>query len=342
MKFFFGWYRYLFLQSAKKRNYQNNSFQIFFAAIFAKPFVFVCLFIFSCATGQNAPDLTPERKLSLYPSLYHLPVYERVASPPEHLLKYIKYLDAREDYRAYIPDKSVSQQMKQIIQKLPPLNIRALEEGVSAIYFIENFMGSGMTDWLIDDNGKIHTYVILNPDVLRMNMSELLTKKEQSAFVHGLQTVSITPDGSSLLYILLHESVHVADYIYRITDCVEFTVCSFQNRMSVMPDFGIDVWKTGIQPVSSYSFTGKVSFYGLGNKYSGDVHRVYSDLLTSPFVSLYSSLSRTEDIAELLTFYHLTYILKKKYAIRLDNKEFFPADNPVVKKRLAKIKIFYQ
>ena len=58
----------------------------------------------------------------------------------------------------------------------------ALEERFIGLYFVENLMGNGLTDWVLDDEGRVYTYMILDPAAFQSTLTELLTARAKSAF----------------------------------------------------------------------------------------------------------------------------------------------------------------
>jgi len=73
---------------------------------------------------------------------------------------------------------------------------------------------------------------------------------------------------------------------------------------------------------------------------------VYQGLSKTPFVSLYSTASWHEDLAELLTVYHLTTHLNQPFSIVIakPGKEVFsyePMRSAAVRRRIALLSYFY-
>jgi hypothetical protein len=150
------------------------------------------------------------------------------------------------------------------------------------------------------------------------------------------------------MYILLHESTHLVDYIENITPYTEPEYKKFLKIKSSETDFTKSVWKDYDIPRQKFPFTKKITFYGFNKPqlHLSESVGVYTSLTGSPFVSLYGSLSWAEDLAELTTYYHMTRILNQPFIISVmrDRKKIlsiYPLNSPAVKKRLALLKKFY-
>ena len=147
-------------------------------------------------------------------------VISRIKTPPDFVMKYIREMDGRE-YTPYLPDKKELKIIRRAIKLLPALHKRIIKERVLGIYFINDFWGSGMTDWVLDKDGRVYTTLFFNPITLKMNMSEWLTYKEKTCFFMDGKDYDIAikcgTKYSGFLGILLHEGVHVVDYVKNIT-----------------------------------------------------------------------------------------------------------------------------
>lgn len=94
---------------------------------------------------------------------------------------------------------------------------------------------------------------------------------------------------------------------------------------------------------------GNVSFYGLGDGpklIKSNAEKIYSNLLETPFVSLYASQNWAEDLAELETWYHYTEILGQPYEIvlyenNIIKRVYKPMENELVRERLSVLDQLY-
>jgi hypothetical protein len=278
------------------------------------------------------------------------PLLARVKAMPPSVLEDTRRLDENPGYTPYTPTDKEMVIIRDSIDLLPPLTKRVLQQRMVGIYFIRDFLGSGLTNWF-SEKGEVYTYMIFNPDVFRQDISGLVTAKDRTVFRSGGRgSVAISCGGkyNGFLYILIHESTHAVDYVRVITPYVEEGVPSFSNP----PDspFTAGVWRGYRETALEYPYQSRVTFYGMkgGPHYSlEEAEDVYRGLSRSPFVSLYSGLNWAEDLAEFITFYHLTEKLKQPYRIEVRGPsgglfEFEPMENHLVRKRFSHIQMFYR
>jgi hypothetical protein len=279
-------------------------------------------------------------------------IQARVSLPPDMVLQYLRNLDDRPDYSGHLPTGESMHNLEKAICLLPPLNRSALNRRLLGIYFIPGFMGSGLTEWVTDNRGNVYAFMVLNPMVLKSDLSELLTTKENTCFINDDSDCSIRINAgkqySGLLYILLHESVHLVDYIKNITPYVDNSINKYQRKELGSTPFTRAVWEAYDQPRVKHSFTGRVSFYGIRKPKLrlSESLSIYRELSDTPFASLYGSQSWAEDLAELATFYHITEILKQPYVIQVIKdarilQSIRPMDSPDVRRRFPLLELLY-
>lgn len=280
------------------------------------------------------------------------PITARVTQPPDMVLHYLRELDNRPDYSGYVPDKDALLVLEKAFNELPPLCRSLLNQRLLGIYFIPGFMGSGLTEWVVDGRNDVYAFMVLNPSVLTFDLSQLLTAKEKTCFINDDPDFSIRIDAgkqySGMLYILLHESIHLVDYVKNLTPYVDNSINEFQKKGITATPFTRDIWEGYDRPRVKRSFTGRVSFYGIKKPKLrlSESLSIYRELSDSSFVSLYGSQSWAEDLAELATFYHITEVLKQPYVIQVVEgtriiQSIHPMVSPDVKKRFPLLDIFY-
>ncbi len=307
------------------------------------------LFISGC-TCNHGPE--PIHRFENYRFNRFDSIQSRVMLPPDMVLQYLRNLDGRPDYSGYLPAGQSMHDLEKAISLLPPLNRSLLNRRLLGIYFIPGFMGSGLTEWVADKKGTVYAFMVLNPVVLKSDISELLTIKENTCFINDDPGVSIRINAgnqySGLLYILLHETIHLVDYIKNITPNVDDSINKYQRKKIRSTPFTRDVWEAYDRPRVKYSFSGRVSFYGINKPKlrRSESLSVYRELSDSPFVSLYGSQSWAEDLAELATFYHITEILKQPYDIQVIRgtrilQSIRPMDSPNVRRRFSLLELLY-
>jgi len=306
-----------------------------------------------CLHGCDDLRREPVHSLASYGFRPDTPLAARTAGPPAVLLDYLKKLDRSPEYEPYLPGVKELEAVSQALSKLPPLHREVMRSRLVGMYFIKNFRGSGLTDWVVDAENNVYAIMVFNASVFSKSISALLTEREQTCFIPDDPSYEVSIDCGTrygaFMYILLHESTHLVDYVKNITPFTDPQVKKYLRIRPTETNITRDIWKEYDVPRSSFIFTHRVVFYGFaspGLKIS-EAERVYSELSGSPFISLYGSQSWAEDLAELATFYHLSRTLNQPYVIRVAKSgknllTLYPLNAPEVKKRLPMIqKYFY-
>ena len=318
-------------------------------------FLCVLLFLSLTCTGikKQIRDYRVKKKSS-YRIIKARSLGDLVDRCPPVVLEAWKKWDCREDYRPYLPTDAEKARISADLLKLPPLTRRVMKKRLLGIYFITNILGSGRTDWVLDKEGNMYCYLVFNPRVLHMGMSELISWKEQTCFRKnsGDEKIEISVSGgeSGFFYIALHESTHLVDYVRQVTPYTEEEVKTFYAQSPKETAFTRNTWCGLNKTCRTWPFTGKVRFYGLGGPPLADRREaidLYRGLENSPFFSLYGTMNWAEDLAEFLTFYHLTQKMGFTYTITIkkQGKEVYssePAASPLVKKRFPTLQSFYR
>ena len=305
--------------------------------------------------GAFSEDIlsSPVKHLESYNFSKELPLIERVGKVPDFVLKAWMEWDGRSNYSPYTVTADEREIIREYLSLVPPLTHDVMKERMIGIYFIENFLGSGLTDWVVDSDNNIHTYMIFNKKTLKMNLSELITWKEKTCFKNDDPSMSVDVDINSpmngFLYILLHESTHIVDYVENITPYTEPDMKRFMKKVPDSTLFTDGIWSGYSETVTPCPFRGKVTFYGMKKGPRAGITEaagMYDSMFRSPFISLYGTLNWAEDLAEYLAFYHLTEKMGFSYRIRVSrgNRVIHlsePAQNELVRKRFSTLDVFY-
>jgi hypothetical protein len=300
----------------------------------------------------------PQKHLKNYSFQPDSSILSRVKKTEGFVLAYVRELDSTTNYTSYLPTANEMNKIKEAIELLPPLHKKVLSNRIAGIYFIDHLLGSGLTEWLIDEKGNIHSIIYINSKVLKMSLNEWLTQKEQSCFIADNTNLSLSIKCSSRLSgvfgILLHEATHAVDYAENITPFTDDTIREFyitQKKYFQSKHYFEKVWSRYSVPRPEFDFSLRknITFYGFrkGPKIKlSEANEVYSGLTNSPFVSLYSTYSWAEDLAEISLFYHLTHSLHLPYQIKIlsNNQAIYlyePMKNPKIKERTGFLKLFY-
>lgn len=321
-------------------------------------------------TDDGSPSGTPSLHES-HPLVFELgsydfdsavPLVERIEPMPDFVITYLEDVDARA-YSRYTPNVEELALIDSYFKELPPRIARVMQNRVVGIYFMEeDFIGGGMTQFVLSEQGDPYVILIFNARTLHLSLSEWITYRENTAFRRTTATerdsnVVIRAECGStyrgFMHILLHEGTHVVDLVDGVTPYLQASLEPYGWRGERADDsFTRGVWRSFARPKHRYDFfhRRRITFYGL---YDGPhldaarAARVYRDLANTPFVSLYAATSATEDLAELVTWYHLVEHLGQDNRIiieagktELRDIEFMPDPSTAERRRI--IESFYR
>lgn len=281
---------------------------------------------------------------------------DRIRTDDQFVLEYLMDFDSKDNYSLYEPTEKQEELLDEYFRLLPAKYQETLTDRLLAIYFVNNYVASGMTDYVLKENSDdIYTILILNPDLIDHPMDSWITKKENTCFYDnedGFEIkIEIESEYTGLLYILLHECTHVMDYTTEITPYTEPDIGKLKNTLDNTSPFTENIWSDYRKPTEENDFAlrDKITFYGFNNgpllsdDYAIDI---YLNLMKSEFVSLYGSINWAEDLAEYMTYYHLTQKMDMNYSINvyIDDSLVFsyaPFNNEDILSRINTLPDFY-
>ncbi len=291
--------------------------------------VAVLLAAAGCASQGSVRErvaATPAMNLKSYRFDPKSQIAERIAQAPAFVLKHLKEMDGRNDYKSYEPTDAERELTLRYLDLLPAWFDAMLKERLVGIYFVENLLGAAFTKFVLDEADKVYAFVAINPATLRTGLSEWMTSREASCFSGdstGAAATSVFVDCGTeyqaLLYALVHECGHVADHVYHFTPYVEPTINDLGLGVAETP-FIKGIWTDYAKPEARADFPGRtdVTFYGLGGGSKipfGKAADLYRALENSPFPSLYAAQNWAEDFAECFTWYFFTDRLGERYQV---------------------------
>jgi len=271
----------------------------------------------------------PARQLKSYNFNAETDVISRVAPVPDSILKMLRKLDNCPAYVSYTPSKDEMKIIEESLCLLPPVYKDILKMRLVNIYFVKNFYGGGITDWILDENGKIYFYIIFNPETLKMSAGDWFTYRDNSCFVKDTKNIKIKINCGkkykAFIGVLLHEASHVVDCVLKITPYLDddtYMLYKYEKVKVAITPFVKDDWQTIYLPSRGNDFPlrGMITFYRLNNGPKiniSDAKTVYNGLSKTRFVSLYSSKSWAEDSAEFMAFSYFVRKLNQPYVITL-------------------------
>ena len=292
-----------------------------------------------------------------------LPLIERAQVMPDYLLKSLRDYDhslgivGTERYLPRAPTPAERAMLSRYLTLLPPAHRRVMRHKLLGIYLVDHFSGAGLTDWVIDPANHSYYYLVLNSAVLTTSLDAWLTYKANSYFqpaprLPALRVTSHTRF-TALMYALLHEGAHMVDYDLGITPYVERQQRALVASIPPSTPFTKGVWTAQDQPIAAYDIPQRknLNIYALfPAKQALPRHTIptlFEYLRNSPFVSLYSTTSWNEDLADYLTDYHLQTKLGGRVQLELLDKDgssrrFAPLDATRQSARAAAIQVFYR
>jgi len=232
---------------------------------------------------------------------------------------------------------------------LPPLHQQVLKQHLKSISFLDNMPNTALTSPITDKENVNLYHITFRAGILHQTISDWVTEKERKCFTAD-PSISVTIQAgllNALTYVLLHEGTHVVDGSIRLISAD--TIAGKPQMNAFTRDFSKGVWSN----INSHSwpFTDSIVVKSIfrpgGHRYlPAEAIQIYSELTHTPFVSLYSTASWHEDLAELVTVYHLTKILRQPFRIQIEKEgkvlqHFEPMRSASVQKRLRLLQQFY-
>jgi hypothetical protein len=283
------------------------------------------------------------------------PLESRVGKTSASVLKLFR--DAgHTDTKAHPLSEAERGQLRAAIKALPRVHRRILHERLRLVSFLDGMPNTALTSTANPKESFELFDITFNARILRQNVSEWLTWKEQSCFDSKGSRFSVSVDAgtklNALLYVLLHEATHIVDMSEGITPPIVLDGRSVKAASRPANAFTEGVWNDLSLPVAAFRdpIRERVRFYS--NPDAGlipvdQAPDVYEWLRRTPFVSLYGGRNWLDDLAEFATVYHLTRVLKQPYriVIRRGNEEVFayePMKSELVRRRFGQMKRFYQ
>ncbi len=271
---------------------------------------------------------------------------ERTQHAPESVFK--KFRDAGMNPVTHELTENEKEKLNNAFSILPPLHQKILKKHLHSISFMDNMPNTALTS-PVETKDSIQMFnITFRAEILNQTISEWTSWKENTCYIKSTNNeYQIAIDAGNLdaiVYVLLHESTHVVDAVLNINphlDEKDLWVESTAFSQNVWDEFNKPS-KNILNPLLETVLfrSGKP----IDASYAPDV---YKSLQKTPFVSLYSTASWFEDLAETLTIYHLTKKMNQPYKVNVMKNGvlitvYEPAKNKRAEKRNNQMEMFYK
>ncbi len=269
------------------------------------------------------------------------PLIMRVGKTPEKVLQAFRSAGMTPtEHRLTVEERGA---INIAFNSLPPLHKQVLMQHLASISFLDSMPNTALTAIIDDQDSSDRKYhIAFRAAILHQTISEWLTEKEKSCYRRDSSGISVVFDAGTMnafVYVLLHESTHVVDGSLGI----------FEKASPFAAAFTKGVWLDRSTPAVGDSLINNNYFRhgGRGRVYPDSLAvNMYASLLQTPFVSLYSTSSWSEDLAECVAIYHLTRYLGQPFRIlvtknRLALAVYEPAIDRMTEQRMNLMSLFY-
>ncbi|MBL4677113.1 MAG: hypothetical protein JKY70_13035 [Mucilaginibacter sp.] len=313
---------------------------------------FISVMLSLCSYAQNVDKTFTSINLKAVQKKYGLDpskaLMKRIDETPESVLKMFR--DAEMNPTEHRLTKEEESIVASAIAALPPLHRRVLKQHLKSISFLDNMPNTALTSPITNNDGVDLYHITFRAGILHQSISEWITEKENTCFSACDPTITISIQAGllkALTYVFMHEGTHVVDGSINLISADSIGGKPHMNEFT--RQFSNRIWKNInniIWPVRD-SLVLKSRFRLGGERFSNsDALKVYAELVNTPFTSLYSTASWHEDLAELLTVYHLTSVRHQPFRIIIRQSGkivnlFEPMKSALVLSRLKLLSRFY-
>ena len=292
-----------------------------------KSFLYISLCFFLVATTVCAQEVDSSLSKVLT---------ERTRPAPESVFR--KFRQAGMKPVNHILTATEKEKVDKVFSFLPPLHQKVLKEHLHSISFMDGMPNTALTSPVETEGSAKMFNITFRAEILNQTISQWATWKENTCYVpsekNQYQVVIDAGNLEAIVYVLLHEATHVADAVLDITPHPDDLEADFTAT-----DFTADVWdKMNTPNQKATSTLLETTRFRSGKQLPiSSAPDVYKALQETPFASLYSMASWHEDLAELLTIYHLTAKMNQPYkiAVKKNGATVF-AYEPFINKQVAR------
>lgn len=298
-------------------------------------YTFLCLFL--TVVNINAQQVK-DPKISR--------LTERTQPAPETVFK--KFRDAGMDPAEHKLTDIEKQKLNNAFTVLPPLHQKILKKHLHSISFMDNMPNTALTSTVkTSDSVKMYN-ITFRAEIFNQTISEWATLKENICYEKSAdsqyQVMIEAGNLDAIIYVLLHETAHVLDGVLNLSPHLDE-----KDAWEGSKAFTQNVWDKYNKPSENVinPLLETVLFRSGKPIPISYAPEVYKAIQKTPFVSLYSTASWYEDLAEALTIYHLTEKMKQPYKVivlknGVQEVLYEPRKNKSVKKRQNYLQLFYR
>lgn len=289
------------------------------------------------AQSQKKADSTAilcgetQRQLGLKPDQ---PLIDRVQPASEETLRMFR--EAGMSPGEHPLTNSERKQLEQVFASLPPLHQQILKGHLRSISFLDNMPNTALTSTVSSGADCPVFDITVRAAIFNQTASEWMTEKERTCFNPVNSQAQVFCDIgqlSALLYVLLHETTHMVDGTLHIAEEAAFSKGIWADRTHIASQY-------------SHPLLDSIRYRGGKPLRIHQAKPLYQSLSATPFVSLYSTNSRNEDLAEYLSVYHFTQKLNQPFRIIIRDKgkdvyKYEPMKSKLVRSRMKEMARFY-
>ncbi len=270
----------------------------------------------------------------------------RILIAPESVFK--MFIEAGMEPSNHVLTAVEKEKVEQAFAILPPLYKKVLKEHLQSISFMDNMPNTALTSPIETSDSTKQFNITFRAGILKETISEWATWKERTIFNNpknsGFEVLIDAGKLDAIQYVLLHEATHVVDAILNLASHPDK-----KDSLVVHTTFTKNIWSKMNTPVANFTnpLLENTRFRSGKTQPISSAPEIYDALKKTPFPSLYGMASWHEDIAELLSIYHLTNKHSQPFVIYVKEKgkvisTFEPMKNKLVKKRVKQLRFFYR
>lgn len=286
--------------------------------------------------GIEQRDKHPLILASAWKAMLDKPVPERVGVGNDSLIALVALANIADGLsqkpRTATPSSDLMREVQEVLAELPQRVSAKLAPKFVGVLFVENFGGTGLTQFVTDGQGnQIGAMILLDPKALETRVAnEWITWRENTAFKPDPKTklvVTIESEANNnrknaVRYILLHEIAHVLsirEAFHPPWGGAQAAIRSLSGFPFARLSWALD------EKGAKHSYFDQVMpkrrdivFYFGAKLNISDAQSLYRQLSMTPFPTLYAATTWEEDFAESFVNYLHVVVAKRPFEVRIE------------------------